>query len=196
MWNDPALAKRESRRQFAESGDLRRPSLGWFGNHLHLRKLPLQSQPRMESQGRRGNVGRVADRSRRQGQRGRVVYVQRIDGAIGYVEYAYAEAEQAVGGENDEPGRRCRCAERNHVCAAAAGADWTAAPGMYLVLTDQPGKSSWPMTGASFILMHTSQDQRGNCQRSARSSSTGRSRMATRWRSSWTTCRCRTRSST
>jgi len=43
--------------------------------------------------------------------------------------------------------------------AAAAGADWSKAPGMYLVLTDQPGKQSWPMTGASFILMHKVQDK-------------------------------------
>ena len=43
--------------------------------------------------------------------------------------------------------------------SAAAGADWAHAPGFYLVLTDQPGKESWPITGASFILMHTKQDK-------------------------------------
>jgi len=36
--------------------------------------------------------------------------------------------------------------------AAAAGADW--AKSFYQVLTDQPGKDSWPITGATFILMH------------------------------------------
>ena len=43
--------------------------------------------------------------------------------------------------------------------AAAANADWAKAPGMFLVLTNQPGKASWPVTGASFILMHKSQDK-------------------------------------
>jgi phosphate transport system substrate-binding protein len=38
--------------------------------------------------------------------------------------------------------------------AAAAGADWTHAPGFYMVLTDQPGAKSWPITGASFILVY------------------------------------------
>ena len=38
--------------------------------------------------------------------------------------------------------------------AAAAHADWTKAPGYYLILVDQPGPDSWPITGASFILMH------------------------------------------
>src|ERR1700739_3289759 len=41
--------------------------------------------------------------------------------------------------------------------AAAAGADWSKS--FYQVLTDEPGKDSWPITGATFILMHTAQDK-------------------------------------
>ncbi|MGZ5102157.1 MAG: hypothetical protein ACXWGX_16460 [Usitatibacter sp.] len=41
--------------------------------------------------------------------------------------------------------------------AAAANADWSKAPGFYLILTDQPGKAAWPISGATFILMHKSQ---------------------------------------
>src|SRR5580692_7376363 len=41
--------------------------------------------------------------------------------------------------------------------AAAANADWKSAPGFYLILTNQPGKESWPITGATFILMHKQQ---------------------------------------
>jgi phosphate transport system substrate-binding protein len=41
--------------------------------------------------------------------------------------------------------------------AAAAGADWKNAPGFYEILTDEPGRASWPITGATFILMHKSQ---------------------------------------
>ena len=41
--------------------------------------------------------------------------------------------------------------------AAAAGADWAKTPGMGVILTNQAGKSSWPITGASFILLHKSQ---------------------------------------
>ena len=43
--------------------------------------------------------------------------------------------------------------------AAAANADWSKAVGFYLLLTDQPGKDSWPITGATFILMHKKQDK-------------------------------------
>jgi phosphate transport system substrate-binding protein len=43
--------------------------------------------------------------------------------------------------------------------AAASNADWSKAPGFYLLLTDQPGKESWPITGATFILMQKTQDK-------------------------------------
>src|SRR5215218_10050729 len=46
--------------------------------------------------------------------------------------------------------------------AAAAGADWKNAPGFGAILTDQPGKSSWPITGASFILLHAKPDKPQN----------------------------------
>ena len=46
--------------------------------------------------------------------------------------------------------------------AAAAGADWANADGFYMVLTDQPGANSWPITGATFILVYTTQDKPAN----------------------------------
>ena len=41
--------------------------------------------------------------------------------------------------------------------AAAAGADWSKAPGFYLLLLNQPGAEAWPITGATFILVHRRQ---------------------------------------
>ena len=97
------------------------------------------------------------------GNEGVAAYVQRIKGSIGYVEYAYAQAEQ------DDATRRCRTRTASSCSptttafqAAAADADWKNAPGFYQILTDQPGKTSWPITGASFILMHTKQDKPQN----------------------------------
>src|SRR5690606_22277829 len=43
--------------------------------------------------------------------------------------------------------------------AAAANADWNSAPGMGVVLTDEPGDASWPVTSATFILMQQTQDK-------------------------------------
>src|SRR6185312_2255151 len=93
------------------------------------------------------------------GNEGVASYVQRIDGAIGYVEYAYAKQNRmAVALVKNREGEFVAPSAKTFQ-AAAASADWAKAPGMYLVLTDQAGKASWPMTGASFILMHTQQEK-------------------------------------
>ena len=98
------------------------------------------------------------------GNEGVSSYVQRIDGAIGYVEYAYAKQNKlAVAKMANRDGNMVAPGD-DTFAAAAAGADWSKAPGMYLVLTDQPGKNSWPMTGASFILMHKVQDKPENAK--------------------------------
>ena len=48
--------------------------------------------------------------------------------------------------------------------SAAAGADWKNSPGFYEILTDEPGKNSWPITGATFILMHKAQADGGKAK--------------------------------
>lgn len=91
------------------------------------------------------------------GNEGVAAYVQRIDGAIGYVEYAYALQNKMTytllknkAGKYVEPSIKS-------FQAAAASADWKNAPGYYVVLTDQPGDESWPITGASYIIIHKEQ---------------------------------------
>ena len=98
------------------------------------------------------------------GNEGVASYVQRIDGAIGYVEYAYAKQNKlSVAKMTNRDGGVVVPSDKTFA-AAAAGADWKKAPGMYLVLTDQPGRDSWPMTGASFILMHLRQAKPENAK--------------------------------
>ncbi len=95
------------------------------------------------------------------GNEGVSAYVQRIKGSIGYVEYAYAKKNKMnVGSVQNKDGVFVK-PEDDTFQAAAAYADWKA-PGMYQILTNQPGKNSWPITGASFILMHTKQDKPQN----------------------------------
>jgi phosphate transport system substrate-binding protein len=74
--------------------------------------------------------------------------------AIGYVEYAYAKQNKLTytalvnkSGKTVQPTVEA-------FQAAAANADWAKAPGYYVILTDQPGDASWPITAATFILMH------------------------------------------
>jgi phosphate transport system substrate-binding protein len=86
------------------------------------------------------------------GNEGVSAFVQRLPNSIGYVEYAYAK-------QNKMSHVQLRNKDGNYVSpdeanfkAAAAGAEW--AKSFYQVLTEQPGKDAWPITGATFILMH------------------------------------------
>jgi len=91
------------------------------------------------------------------GNEGVAAYVQRVNGSIGYVEYAYAIQNRLAHVQLKNKAGEFVSPTIKSFQAAAANADWKNAPGYYMVLTDQPGKDSWPITGASFILMHKSQ---------------------------------------
>ncbi len=76
-------------------------------------------------------------------------------GAIGYVEYAYVKQTGMTYARLLNHDGKYVVPEAKAFQAAAASADWAKADGYYLILTDQPGGESWPITGASFILMHS-----------------------------------------
>ncbi len=91
------------------------------------------------------------------GNEGVAAFVGRLPNSIGYVEYAYVK-------QNKMNFALMKNAAGNFVApddltfkAAAAGADW--AKSFYQILTEQPGRDSWPITGATFILMHKAQDK-------------------------------------
>jgi phosphate transport system substrate-binding protein len=93
------------------------------------------------------------------GNEGVASYVSRLNGSIGYVEYAYAKQNKLAVAQMQNRDRQYVLPDDLTFKAAAAGAEWTKTPGMGVILTDQPGKASWPMSGASFILMHVKQDR-------------------------------------
>ena len=93
------------------------------------------------------------------GNEGVAAYVQRIKGSIGYVEYAYAKRNKMAHAAVQNRDGQFVQPDDDTFQAAAAFADWKNAPGFYQILTDQPGKQSWPISGASFILMHQKQDK-------------------------------------
>lgn len=92
------------------------------------------------------------------GNEGVSAFVQRLPGSIGYVEYAYAKQNklshaimQNKEGQFVEP-------SAESFAAAAEGADWSKSA-FYEILTNEPGAKSWPITSATFILMHKTQDK-------------------------------------
>jgi len=76
------------------------------------------------------------------------------DGAIGYVEYAYAKQNKMAYTSLSNKAGGVVAPSAETFQAAAANADWAKADSYYLILTDQPGAQSWPITGASFILVY------------------------------------------
>jgi len=81
--------------------------------------------------------------------------VARTEGAIGYVEYAAAAQHKLTYAAMINKEGKTVAPEMASFQAAAANADWKSVPGYGLMLTDQPGEGSWPITAASFILMQT-----------------------------------------
>jgi phosphate transport system substrate-binding protein len=93
------------------------------------------------------------------GNEGVASYVQRIKNSIGYVEYAYALQNKMNHVQMKNHDGNFVQPESGAFKAAAASAKWDKAPGFYEILTDEAGKNSWPISGATFILMHKVQDK-------------------------------------
>ncbi|MGY0194467.1 phosphate ABC transporter substrate-binding protein PstS [Leptothrix sp. BB-4] len=91
------------------------------------------------------------------GNEGVSAFVQRLPNSIGYVEYAYAKQNKMSFVQLKNAAGVYVSPDDENFKAAAAGADWNKT--FYQVLTEQPGKDSWPLTGATFILMHAKQDK-------------------------------------
>lgn len=91
------------------------------------------------------------------GNEGVAAFVGRLPNSIGYVEYAYVKQNKMVYAQMQNKAGNFVSPDDTAFKAAAAGADW--AKSFYQILTEQPGKDSWPMTGATFILMHKVQDK-------------------------------------
>jgi phosphate transport system substrate-binding protein len=91
------------------------------------------------------------------GNEGVAAFVKQTEGSIGYVEYAYAKQNHLTYAMLKNKSGHWVAPTADAFAASAAGAKWNAAPGYYLLLIDQPGANAWPISGATFILMHKKQ---------------------------------------
>ncbi|HEY0523108.1 MAG TPA: phosphate ABC transporter substrate-binding protein PstS [Stellaceae bacterium] len=161
-WNDPAVAKLNP--------DLKLPATaiapvyrsdGSGTNFLFTNYLSAVSPEFKEKIGSNTSVEWPTGLGGK-GNEGVAALASRTEGAIGYVEYAYVKQNkmsyallQNSAGKVVEP-------SAESFQAAAASADWAKTPGFVVILTNQPGEKSWPITGASFILMHKMADKPEN----------------------------------
>ena len=91
------------------------------------------------------------------GNEGLAATVLNTKGSIGYVEYAYVKKNKMIYTQLKNANGNFVEPDDDSFKAAAAGADWAKTPGYNVVLTNQAGKASWPITGASFILIYKQQ---------------------------------------
>ena len=105
--------------------------------------------PAVSSVGGKGNEGVAAN-------------VSRVKNSIGYVEYAYAKKNKMITIAMKNRDGNYVMPDDLTFAAAAAGTDWAKIPGMGTYITNAPGAKSWPITGASFILMYKDPEKKAN----------------------------------
>jgi phosphate transport system substrate-binding protein len=159
QWNDPAIAKLNP--------DLKLPKEkitavaradGSGTTYIFTHYLSKVSPEFKEKIGNNTSVSWPSGVSGK-GNEGVASYVQRITGSIGYVEYAYALQNKMAYAELQNQAGKFVKPDSDSFQAAAANADWANTPGFNLMLTDQPGNGSWPISGATFILVYKNQDK-------------------------------------
>jgi phosphate transport system substrate-binding protein len=91
------------------------------------------------------------------GNEGVSSYVMRLRWSIGYVEYAYAVQNKLAYVQLKNKAGKFVNPNSESFQAASVNADWKNAEGFYVILTDQPGDGSWPITGVTYILIHKDQ---------------------------------------
>ena len=88
------------------------------------------------------------------GNEGVASSVQQFKGSIGYVEYAFVKKNKMTHTVLKNREGHFVAPDDANFKAAAANAEWAKTPGMHIVLTNQAGKEAWPISGASYIILH------------------------------------------
>ncbi|RDU95620.1 phosphate ABC transporter substrate-binding protein PstS [Trinickia dinghuensis] len=91
------------------------------------------------------------------GNDGVAAFIQRLPGAIGYVEWAYVKQNHMVYTKMVNHDGKVLTPDTTTFAAAAKGAEWNKS--FYQILTDEPGANAWPIVGATFVLVHKTQDK-------------------------------------
>ncbi|MBB4198494.1 phosphate ABC transporter substrate-binding protein PstS [Rhodoblastus sphagnicola] len=153
-WNDPAIAKLNPKLKLSEAPIAvvhRSDGSGTTFNFTdYLAKVSADWKTKVGSDAAvEWPVGLAA-----KGNEGVANTVTNTKGSIGYVEYAYAKQNKIAFADLVNKDGKTVAPTTEAFQAAAANADWAHAPGFYQILTNQPGPKSWPITAATFILVH------------------------------------------
>ncbi len=159
QWNDPAIAKLNAGLKLPDAPITVVHRSDGSGTTFLWSNYLAKVSPEFKSAVGEGTSIKWPAGVGGKGNDGVASYVQKINGSIGYVEYAYAKQNKLSHGQLMNKAGKYVEPDDLTFKAAAAGADWKSVPGMGVVLTDQAAEKAWPVTGASFILVHARQDK-------------------------------------
>jgi phosphate transport system substrate-binding protein len=160
-WNDPAIAKLNPDVKLPDTAITVVHRSDGSGTTFIFTNYLSKVSPSWKDQIGEGTAVEWKTGIGGKGNEGVAGYVKNTPGAIGYVEYAYALQNKLAYVLLKNKDGQFVAPKADAFKAAAANADWNSAPGFALLLTDQPGAASWPITGATFILMHKQQADAG-----------------------------------
>jgi len=153
-WNDPAIAKLNPKLKLpTDAITVVRRSDG-SGTTFNFTDYLSKSNAEWKTKVGSGTAVEWPAGVGAKGNEGVAGNISQTKNSIGYVEYAYAKQNKLTyAGMINKAGKTVQPTMAAFQ-AAASNADWAKAPGYYVILTDQPGEASWPITAATFILMH------------------------------------------
>jgi phosphate transport system substrate-binding protein len=158
QWNDPAIKKLNPKLSLPATDIAPVYRSDGSGTNFLFSDFLSKSSPKFQSSiGANASVQWPVGIGAK-GNEGVANMTAQTDGAIGYVEYAYAKQNKMSYTMLTNKDGKAVAPSAESFQAAAANADWTAAEGYYLILTNQAGAKSWPITGASFILVYKQPD--------------------------------------
>ena len=153
-WNDPAIAKLNPKLKLsADAITVVRRSDG-SGTTFNFTDYLSKSNADWKAKVGSGTAVEWPAGVGAKGNEGVAGNISQTKNSIGYVEYAYAKQNNLTYAAMVNKAGKTVQPTVAAFQAAASNADWAKAPGYYLILTDQPGEASWPITAATFILMH------------------------------------------
>ena len=165
-WNDPALVELNPGLNLPDARIAVIRRADGSGTTFIFTNYLSKVNPEWKAQVGDGTAVKWPSGAGGKGNEGVAAFVQRLPNSIGYVEYSFAKQNKLNAAQLRNAAGHFVAPNDDSFKAAAAGADW--AKSFYQILTDQPGKEAWPITGATFIVMHLRQDKPPQAQAALR----------------------------
>jgi phosphate transport system substrate-binding protein len=156
-WNDPAIAALNPKVKLPDTDIAVVRRADGSGTSFIWTNYLSKVNPEWKSKVGEGATVNWPTGTGGKGNDGVAAFIQRLPGAIGYVEWAYAKQNKMTYVDMKNASGTVVEPKTDSFKAAAAGADWSKS--FYQILTNEPGKDAWPIVGATFVLLHTTQDK-------------------------------------